>query len=41
MKGGWIMEILKQNSIEKVEKVWEEQQEKTVSQMSCCCYCGD
>ena len=35
------MEILKQNSVEKIEKVWEEQQEKIVSQMSCCCYSGD
>lgn len=35
------MEILKNHTVERAVETWNNQQEKTVSQVSCCCYCGD
>lgn len=35
------MEIIKEKTVAETIVTWEMQQEKAVSQMSCCCYCGD
>ncbi len=35
------MEVLKNHTVEQAVKTWHDQQEKTVAQMSCCCYNGD
>lgn len=35
------MEIIKEKTVEETVTTWENQQEKSESQMSCCCYCGD